>query len=209
MLRQRADGAIITPNNSTNFLTGSATATANVRSIIGLSCWSRTSSTVVAMRDGVPLPGTTPPAVISQLAQRVFGPRRPDRWTTTGLAGHPADRQAAVAARHGITARTVANWSTALRAAGSRLPLSPDLATELTRRTRPREDHLARTAPRPPSDFHPRPRRSPRRHPPVPRRPIGPPPRSPPGSWPRPARSLWPCCGPRSNGPADSNPGRR
>lgn len=101
------------------------------------------------MRDGVPLPGSTPPAVISQLAHRVFGPLRPDRVRAMldyhGLGGHPADRQMALAARHRITTRTVANWTTALTAAGSRLPLSSDLATELTRRTRPGEDHLART----------------------------------------------------------------
>ena len=101
------------------------------------------------MRDGVPLPGSTPPAVISQLAHRVFGPLRPDQVRAMldyhGLAGHPAGRQVDVATRYGVTARTVANWAKALTAAGSRLPLSADLAAELTRRTRPGEDHLART----------------------------------------------------------------
>ena len=81
------------------------------------------------MRDGVPLPGTTPPVVLSQLAYRVFGPLRSDQVRTMldfhGLAGHPADSKSAVVARHEITL--------------------PTLATEVARGTRPGEDHLART----------------------------------------------------------------
>lgn len=67
------------------------------------------------MRDGVPLPGSTPAALISQLAHRVFGPLRLDRVRVMvdyhGLAGHPADWQAVVAAHHGITNRTLTTWS--------------------------------------------------------------------------------------------------
>jgi hypothetical protein len=101
------------------------------------------------MRDGVPLPGTTAAAVLSQLAHRVFGPIRMDRVRTMldyhGLAGHPANSTAVIAAQHGISAPTVNCWAETLRAAGSRLPLSVDLATEICRGTRHGEDHLART----------------------------------------------------------------
>lgn len=61
-----------------------------------------------------------------------------------GLAGVPAGNQTAVAGRHGISTRTLTNWSIALTAAGRRLPLSADVATEVARRSRPGEDHLAR-----------------------------------------------------------------
>lgn len=101
------------------------------------------------MRDGVPLPGTTAAAVLSQLAHRLFGPVRMDRVRTMldyhGLTGHPANSAAVVAARHGISAPTVTSWAETLRAAGSRLPLSVDLTTEICRDTRHGEDHLART----------------------------------------------------------------
>ena len=116
------------------------------------------------MRDGVPLPGTTPPVILSQLTYRVFGPLRTDRVRAMldylGLAGRPADPATAVAARHGISIVTLNIWSRMLTAAGSRLPLSVELATALARRTRPGEDHLGRVraatafglaAPRPPS----------------------------------------------------------
>lgn len=62
-----------------------------------------------------------------------------------GLAGVPAESQKVLAGRHGITSRTLTGWSMALTAAGRRLPLSAALATETARRSRPGEDHLART----------------------------------------------------------------
>ena len=100
------------------------------------------------MRDGIPVPGTTPPVILSQLAYRVFGPLRPDQVRTMldyhGLAGRPAGTLLAVAGRHGITPRTVTRWSRTLALAGAGLPLTPELATEVCRRTRPGEDHLAR-----------------------------------------------------------------
>ncbi|WP_138180193.1 hypothetical protein [Nakamurella multipartita] len=115
------------------------------------------------MRDGVPLPGTTPPVVLSQLAYRVFGPLRTDRVRAMldclGLAGLPADPVAVVAARHGVSTVTLNIWSKMLAAAGSRHPLPIELVTELARRTRTGEDHLGRVravgtfglaAPRPP-----------------------------------------------------------
>src|SRR6476469_8324470 len=101
------------------------------------------------MRDGVPLPGTTPAAVLSQLAHRVFGPIRMDRVGTMldyhGLAGHPAQSAAVVAARHHISDTTVTNWAGTLRAAGSQLPLSTELVTQICRATIQGEDHIGRT----------------------------------------------------------------
>lgn len=116
-------------------------------------CWSvnRLVGSVYGrvMRDGVPVPGTMPPAVLSQLAYRVFGPLRPDQVRTVldyhGLIGRPAGTRLVVADRHGITPPTLTRWSRTLAQAGSRLPLTAELATEISRRTRPGEDHLART----------------------------------------------------------------
>lgn len=89
-----------------------------------------------------------PPVVLSQLAYRVFGPLRPDQVRTMldyhGLAGRPAGTVLAVAGRHGITPPTLTRWSRMLTQAGARLPLAPELATEIARRTRSGEDHLAR-----------------------------------------------------------------
>ncbi len=100
------------------------------------------------MRDGVPLPGSTPSALISLLAHRVFGPLRLDRVRAVldyhGMDGYPADHRSVVATRHGITAPTVSNWCEVLQAAGSQLPLSIELATECVRRTRPGENQLGR-----------------------------------------------------------------
>ena len=105
-------------------------------------------STVMVMRDGMPVPGTTPPAVLSQLAYRVFGPLRPDQVHAMldyhGLAGRPAGTKLVVASRHGVTPPTLTRWSRTLTQAGSRLPLTPELAGEVSRRTRLGEDHLAR-----------------------------------------------------------------
>ena len=61
-----------------------------------------------------------------------------------GLAAVKAENQTAVAGRHGISTRTLTSWSMALTSAGRRLPLSADVATEVARRSRPDEDHLAR-----------------------------------------------------------------
>ena len=56
----------------------------------------------------------------------------------------PATSQARVAARFGVTERSVNAWVTAVGAAGAHLPLTPDVATQITRRSRPGEDHLGR-----------------------------------------------------------------
>jgi hypothetical protein len=100
------------------------------------------------MRDGTPLPGRTPAQVLSQLAYRVFGPLQPTRTRIVlyyhGLLGHPAGSSAQVAARHHVTTRTIANNVAAVRAAGSRIPLSAPLIAEATRVSAPGDDHLGR-----------------------------------------------------------------
>ena len=86
--------------------------------------------------------------MLSQLAYRVFGPLRPDRVRVVldyhGLAGHPAGRLAEVAARHGVTSRTVSNRVAAVRGAGTRIPLTGEVITEVTRGSIPGDDHRAR-----------------------------------------------------------------
>jgi len=62
-----------------------------------------------------------------------------------GLEGAPAHGQEQIAARYGVTAQSVSNWVTAVGAAGAHLPLTPEMATEVSRRSRPGEDHLGRT----------------------------------------------------------------
>ena len=77
-----------------------------------------------------------------------FGPLRPDRVRVVldyhGLAGHPAGRLAEVAARHGVTSRTVSNRVAAVRGAGTRIPLTGEVITEVTRGSIPGDDHRAR-----------------------------------------------------------------
>ena len=101
------------------------------------------------MRDGVPLLGTTPAAVLSQLVHRVFGPLRPDRVRVMldfhGLAGQSATSRAAVADRHHISPTTVITWAAALAAAGGRLPVTDDLIAQVGRPSTAGEDHLGRT----------------------------------------------------------------
>lgn len=100
------------------------------------------------VRDGVPLPGRSPEQLLSQLAYRVFGPLGTAKARAVldyhGAAGAPAQSRSVVAARYGVTADTVSNWTTALRAAGRRQPLTPDIAGQLTRRSTPAQDHQGR-----------------------------------------------------------------
>jgi hypothetical protein len=101
------------------------------------------------MREGTPLPGTTPPDVVSQLTHRVLGPIRRDRVAAVldfhGLADRPAGTRAAVAARHGVGPATLKVWTDRVAAAGARLPLPPTVVTAALRRSRPDQDHLSRT----------------------------------------------------------------
>ena len=100
------------------------------------------------MRDGVPLPGLSPAEVVRQLTDRVFGALQPNRvWQVLdyhGLRGRPAGTRAEVAATHHVTGGTVASQVRAVRAAGTRLPLSAGLIAAATRQSRPAEDHLGR-----------------------------------------------------------------
>ena len=73
------------------------------------------------VRDGDPLPGVSPAQVVSQLAHRVFGPLHLDRARVVldyhGLADRAAGTLAEVAARHGVTTRTVSLHVKAVRVA--------------------------------------------------------------------------------------------
>ena len=155
------------------------------------------------VRDGVPLPGRSPTAVLSQLAYRVFGPLHPDRVRVVldyhGLDGQPAGRLAEIAARQHVTSRTVSNRVAAVRAAGARLPLTDELIGQVTRASTPGDDHRARVriagalglpAPAAP------PRQAPATSSASPMTPA----------QLRAARSPWTPCSPRSPGPAGSAP---
>lgn len=152
-----------------------------------------------SMRDAAPLPGKTPAEVLSQLAHRTFGPLRIDRVRAVldyhGLADHEAEPQTAVAARHAISDATLRAWRLRLAAAGSRQPLSVDLVTEISRRSRLADDHLSRA--RIASTFGFQPPAGPRRPPPpsdmVPARPP-----SSPGSAARIACRVLAAVGPQT-----------
>jgi len=100
------------------------------------------------VRDGDPLPGVSPDQVVSQLAHQVFGPLHLDRTRVVldyhGLADRAAGTLAEIAARHGVTTRTVSLHVKAVRSVGSKLPLTPTVIAEATRRSTAAEDHLAR-----------------------------------------------------------------
>lgn len=100
------------------------------------------------MRDGTPLPGRTPAQLLSQLTHRVLGPLRPHRIRAVldyhGLRDTPAASQVEIAARHGVNARSLSNWVTTVAASGAHLPLTPEIATEISRRSRTGEDHRGR-----------------------------------------------------------------
>ena len=112
-------------------------------------CRYHPSPTVLLVRDGTPLPGQTPAQLLSQLAHRVLGPLRPHRIRAVldyhGLRDAPAAGQAEIAARYGVNVRSVSNWVTTVAAAGAHLPLSPEMTTQINRRSRPGEDHRGRT----------------------------------------------------------------
>ena len=59
-----------------------------------------------------------------------------------GLRGAPATTgQAEIAATYGVHVQSVSNWVATVAAAGAHLPLSPEMATQISRRSRPDEDH--------------------------------------------------------------------
>ena len=99
------------------------------------------------VRDGLPLPGRTVPDVVSQLCYRVLGPyknraRSVLHWA--GLAGEPPGTLRETAAKFGTTDRAIGQRVQRVAAAGARLPLDPDLENEVTRPSKPGENHLAR-----------------------------------------------------------------
>jgi hypothetical protein len=99
-------------------------------------------------RDGVPLPGRTVPQVVSQLCWRVEGPfkgraRAVVAWAS--LDGAPTVTGREIAEQFGVTPPAIGQRIERVAAAGSRLPLDPDLELEVSRPSLPGEDHRART----------------------------------------------------------------
>jgi hypothetical protein len=101
------------------------------------------------VRDGKPLPGITPERLLSQLAWRTHGPPRPIRIRGVmdyhGLGGAPAATQAQIATRYDTTSRTIVTWIAAVRAAGTRVPLTAERMAPLSCRSTLDQDHLGRT----------------------------------------------------------------
>lgn len=95
-----------------------------------------------------PPAGRTPATVVSQLVYRVFGPLHRDRVALVldyhGLAGDPAGTLNALAARRGVTARTVSLHVARVRAAATGLALTADVVDQASRPSLPGEDHTAR-----------------------------------------------------------------
>jgi hypothetical protein len=99
-------------------------------------------------RNGIPVPGQTAPAVVTNLVWRTFGPQRPDRAESVldwaGLAGNAAQAISDVATRHHIAAPTLNNRIRQISNRGAQTPLSPLQLRDATRATQPTEDHLSR-----------------------------------------------------------------
>src|SRR5664279_829370 len=79
------------------------------------------------VRDGVPLPGTTVPDVVSQLIWRVLGPlkgRAKSVLDWAGLGPAPPAILREIGARYGVSGPAVGQRIQRVAAAGSRLPLT-------------------------------------------------------------------------------------
>lgn len=101
----------------------------------------------VVIRDGLPLPGTTVPDVVSQLIWRVLGPlkgRAKSVLDWAGLGPAPPAILREIGARYGISGPAVGQRIHRVAAAGSRLPLTTALENEVSRRSAPGENHLLR-----------------------------------------------------------------
>ena len=99
-------------------------------------------------RDGVPLPGRTVPQIVSQLCWRVEGPfkgRARSMVAWASLDGAPTVARREIAEQFGVTPPAIGQRIKRVAAAGSRLPLDPDLETEVSRPSLPGEDHRARS----------------------------------------------------------------
>jgi len=101
----------------------------------------------VVIRDGVPLPGTTVPDVVSQLIWRVLGPlkgRAKSVLDWAGLGPAPPAILREIGARYGVSGPAVGQRIHRVAAAGSRLPLTTALENEVSRRSAPGENHVLR-----------------------------------------------------------------
>ena len=101
----------------------------------------------VINRDGVPLPGTTVPDVVSQLIGRVLGPlkgRAKSVLDWSGLGPAPPAVLREIGARYGVSGPAVGQRIQRVAAAGSRLPLTTALENEVRRRSVPGENHVMR-----------------------------------------------------------------
>ena len=103
---------------------------------------------LMVKRDGVPLPGRTVPQVVSQLCWRVEGPfkgraRSVVAWAS--LDGAPTVARREIAEQFGVTPPAIGQRIKRVAAAGSRLPLEPDLELEVSRPSLRGEDHRARS----------------------------------------------------------------
>lgn len=97
--------------------------------------------------DGLPLPGTTVPEVVSQLIWRVMGPLKGRAksvldWAGLGQAQPGLLRE--IGARYGVSDRAVGQRIQRVTSAGRRLPLSTVLEQEVTRQSVPGESHALR-----------------------------------------------------------------
>src|SRR5664279_3161144 len=103
------------------------------------------------VRDGVPLPGTTVPDVVSQLIWRVLGPlkgRAKSVLDWAGLGPAPPAILREIGARYGVSGPAVGQRIHRVAAAGSRLPLTTALENEVSRRSAPGENHVLPAATR-------------------------------------------------------------
>src|SRR5664279_5174897 len=99
------------------------------------------------VRDGVPLPGTTVPDVVSQLIWRALGPlkgRAKSVLDWAGLGPAPPALLREIGARYGVSGPAVGQRIQRVAAVGSRLPLSAALDNEVSRRSAPGENHVLR-----------------------------------------------------------------
>jgi len=101
-----------------------------------------------AFRGWRPLPGKTVPEVVSQLIWRVLGPlkgraKSVSDWAGLGQAPPAVLRE--IGARYCVSGEAVGQRIQRVALAGVRLPLPANLEHEVTRPSRPGENHLLRT----------------------------------------------------------------
>ena len=103
---------------------------------------------VVPVRDGIQVPGTTTPMVVTGLIWRTYGSVRPHRAQSVldwaGLLGQPAGALQDIATRHAVTVPTIRNRIQHVRCRGQTIPLSPLVLRDTERVSYQGEDHLSR-----------------------------------------------------------------